>query len=163
MELWTLENGVPRGEIGTFPTYSSLNRGAKAAETARNICAIYGDNAIEESMARKWFSHFKENCFHISDTQCSGRLLNTFIHNDPRQCARELANVMNCDHSTIVRHLHSMDKVKKIGCIGAACTNRESIWVRTNIYVRNFSSGPLCTFEYAGECLFFLETCANLL
>ena len=24
MELWTLENGVPSGEIGTFLTYSSF-------------------------------------------------------------------------------------------------------------------------------------------
>ena len=29
-------------------------------------------------------------------------------------------NVMNCDHSTIVRHLHSMGKVKKIGCMDTA-------------------------------------------
>ena len=27
----------------------------------------------------------------------------------------KLANVMNSDHSTIVRHLHSMDKVQKLG------------------------------------------------
>ena len=98
-----------------------FNRGAKAAETARNICAMYGDNAIGESMARKWFSHFKEECFDISDTLRSGRpsvfddRLNTLIHNDPRHCTLELANVMNCDHSTIVRHLHSMGKVKKSG------------------------------------------------
>ena len=26
MEPWILENGVPSGEIGTFPTYSSLVR-----------------------------------------------------------------------------------------------------------------------------------------
>ena len=37
------------------------------------------------------------------------------FHNDPRQCTRELANVMNCEHSTIVRHLHSIDKVQKSG------------------------------------------------
>ena len=41
--------------------------------------------------------------------------LNTLIRNDPRQCTREMANVMNCDHSTIVRHLHSMVKVQKSG------------------------------------------------
>ena len=92
-----------------------FNRGAKAAEAARYICAMYGDNGIGESTARKWF-------FDISDTPRSGRpsafdedLLNTLIHNDPRHCTRELANVMNCDHSTIVRHLHSMDKVQKSG------------------------------------------------
>ena len=59
-------------------------------------------------MARKWFSRFKEDRFDISDTPRSGRSsdfdedrLNILIHNYPRQYIRELANVMNCDHSTI--------------------------------------------------------------
>ena len=50
-----------------------------------------------------------------------GDYLNTLIHNDPRQCTCKLANVMNCGHSTIVRHLNSVGKVKKIGCMGTAC------------------------------------------
>ena len=69
----------------------------------------------QESTARKQFSHFD-----ISDTSRSGRpsgfdedSLNILIHNDPRQCTRELANVMNCDHSTIVRHSQSMDQFQK--------------------------------------------------
>ena len=32
-----------------------FNRGTKEAQAARNICAMYGDNAIRESMSRKWF------------------------------------------------------------------------------------------------------------
>ena len=94
-----------------------FKRGVKAAEAARNICTMYGDNAIGESMARKRFSRFD-----ISDSPHSERpsgfdedRLNTLIHNDSRQCTQELANVMNCDHSNIVRHLHSMGKVKKLG------------------------------------------------
>ena len=74
-----------------------FNRGAKVAEAARKFCAVYG-----ESMARKWYSRFKEDRFDISDTSRSGRPsvfdkdhLNTLIHNDPRQCTPELANVMN--------------------------------------------------------------------
>ena len=97
-----------------------LNRGAKAAEAAINICAVCGVNAIGESTPRKLFYCFKEDPFDISDTPRSGRpsgfdenLLNTLIHNDPRQCTRELAKVMYCDHSTVVRHLYSMGKVKK--------------------------------------------------
>ncbi|KAJ4433062.1 hypothetical protein ANN_15319 [Periplaneta americana] len=73
-------------------------------ETARNICAVYGNNAIGETTERTWFSRFKESRFDISDTPRSGRplefdedRLNTLIHNDPRQCTLELANVMNCD------------------------------------------------------------------
>ena len=42
-------------------------------EAARNICAVYGDNVIGESTAIKWFSHFKEDRFDISDTPRSGR------------------------------------------------------------------------------------------
>ena len=88
-----------------------FKREAKTVEVARNICAMYGDNAIREreSMAKNWFSRFKEDCFDISDTSHSGRplgidedCLNTLIQDDPRQCTRELANVMKCDHSTIV-------------------------------------------------------------
>ena len=67
-------------------------------------------------------SRFKEDHFDISETPCSGRPsgfdedhLNILIHNDQHQCTQELANVMNCDHSTIVQHLHAMGKVQKSG------------------------------------------------
>ena len=76
-----------------------FNRRMKAAEAARNICAMYEDNVIGESTARKWFSRFKEDRFDIRDTPRSGRpsvfgedRLNTLIHNSPRQFARELEN-----------------------------------------------------------------------
>ena len=84
-----------------------FNRGAKAAEAARNICFMCRDSNIRESIARKWFSHFKDDHFDIGDTPRSGRpsgfdedRLNTLNH-DPCQCIRELANVMKCDHFTI--------------------------------------------------------------
>ena len=44
-----------------------FNKGAKAAETTRNICAVYGDNASGENTARKWFSHINEDSFDISE------------------------------------------------------------------------------------------------
>ena len=76
----------------------------------------------QRARQENWFYRFKEDRFDISDTPRSGRLsvfdedrLNTLIHNDPRQCTRELANVMNCDHSTIVQHLYSIGKVQNSG------------------------------------------------
>ena len=79
-------------------------------------------NVIGESMATKWSSRFEQDRSDISDTPRLRRPsgfdedgLHTLIHNDPRQCTRELASVFNCDHSTIVRHLNSMGKVKKWG------------------------------------------------
>ena len=109
-----------------------FNRGEKAVEATRKNCTMYGDNAIGESMATKWFD------FDISDTPCSGRplefdknCLKTLIHNDPRQCTRELPNVMNSVLSIIVRHLHSMGKVKKSGVWvpHALSQNHKNQWV----------------------------------
>ena len=106
-----------------------FNKGAKAAEAVRNICAMYGDNAIGETTERKWFSRFKKDRFDISDIPRSGRSsgfeedrLNTLINND---LPLELANMINCNHSTSVRHLHSIGKVKKIGCMVTECSKPE--------------------------------------
>ena len=107
-----------------FFSLSSIE-GKKQQRQLENICTMYGDNAIGKSMTRKLFSRFKEDHFDIIDTPRSGRPsgfdedhLNTLIHNDPHQCTRELANVMNCDHTTIMQYLHSMCKVQKAGvCI----------------------------------------------
>ena len=73
-------------------------------------------------METKWFSRCKEDPFDINDTPCSGRpsgfdedRLNTLIHHVPCQCTGEVSDVMNCDHSTIVRHLNSNDKNPKSG------------------------------------------------
>ena len=44
-----------------------FNTRARAAEAARNICAV------GERRVRKWFSSFKEDRFDISDTPRSGK------------------------------------------------------------------------------------------
>ena len=49
--------------------YLSLIEGEKAAEEARNICAVYANNAIGESTTRIWFSRFKEDRL---DHECAG-------------------------------------------------------------------------------------------
>ena len=75
MELWSnnIECQVEKLERFRHILQFELNRGNKSAETARNICAVYGDKTIGESMARKWFSRFKEVRVDISDTPRSGR------------------------------------------------------------------------------------------
>ena len=101
----------------------------KAAEAARNICAIYGDNVMEESMVRNWFSRIKEARFDISDTPCSGRpsvfeedRLNTLIHNDPRQSTRELAIVIKTVTIPQSSTFAFNGQCSKIGCMGTACS-----------------------------------------
>ena len=81
------------------------------------------------------FSRFKEDYLDISDTRGWGSSsgfdetrLNTLIHNDPRKCTPELSNMMNCDHSTIVWYLHSMEKVQKssVWVPHARCQNHKN-------------------------------------
>jgi hypothetical protein len=38
-----------------------------AADAHRQICLLYGSNAIGESTCYKWFSTFKEPDFHLDD------------------------------------------------------------------------------------------------
>jgi hypothetical protein len=50
-----------------------FSRGSNAAEAARNICAVYGEDFIAERTAQKWFARFKQGDFDMSDTPRSGR------------------------------------------------------------------------------------------
>jgi len=99
-----------------------FNRKESAAESARKIREVYGEDAMGDSTARKWFSRFKDGSFDLNDAPRSGRTsdfdeghLNALIHDNPRHSTRELADIMACDHSTIVRHLSAMGKVQKLG------------------------------------------------
>ena len=76
MQPWTLEIECEMEKLEHFRhiLLFEFNRGAKATEAARNICAMYEDNAIGERTATKWLSRFKENRFDISDTHVRGVL-----------------------------------------------------------------------------------------
>jgi hypothetical protein len=50
-----------------------FNRDSKAAKTARNICAIYGEDSVAGRTAQKWFTRLKQGNFKISDTPHSVR------------------------------------------------------------------------------------------
>lgn len=79
------------------------------------IFTVYGENVIEESTARNRISGFKEVHFDINDSSRSDHLtVNALNHDDPYQSARELANVIDCDQSAMVRHLYSMGNVQKL-------------------------------------------------
>ena len=95
---------------------------AKAAKVAREICAVYGEDAMPERTARWWFSRFKNKKFNLKDAARSGRpvgfdedRLNHLLHENPCQSTRELAEQSICDQKTVVNHLHSMGKVQKLG------------------------------------------------
>ena len=83
---------------------------------------VYEEGVIGESMARKWFAKFKNGNFDIDDTPCSGRPFECDDKDHLKallkkscQASRELAEKINCDHKTILNHLHSMGFNEKLG------------------------------------------------
>jgi hypothetical protein len=50
-----------------------FNRGSKAAEAYRNICAVYGEDSVAERRAQKWFARFTQGNFDMSDTPVLAR------------------------------------------------------------------------------------------
>ena len=100
----------------------AFNRGQKASEATRDICAVYGEDAIAERTARDWFARFKHDKFDLNDALRSGRpveidedQLGDLLKEDGRQTCRELGEKMNCDFATISRHLQSMGFTQKLG------------------------------------------------
>ena len=90
----------------------AFNRGFTAAKAAREICVVYGKNAMAERTTRYWFAKFKEENFDLKDAPRSGRpteldegQLNQLLHEDSRQTTRELAERINCSHTCIEKHL----------------------------------------------------------
>ncbi|CAI9734608.1 Hypothetical predicted protein [Octopus vulgaris] len=100
----------------------AFNQGSKAAKAAGDICAVYGEGAIAERTARDWYAKFKNGNFDLKDAPRSGRpvefnekQLNQLLHENSHQTTRELAEKMECSHTAIEKHLHSMGKVQKYG------------------------------------------------
>ncbi|XP_015436815.1 PREDICTED: histone-lysine N-methyltransferase SETMAR-like [Dufourea novaeangliae] len=95
--------------------------GRKAAETARNINQAFGQGTVTERTAQHWFQKFRNGDDSLEDAEGRGRPslidkdeLKAIIESDPRKTSREVAEVLNVDHSTVIRHLSGIGKCKKL-------------------------------------------------
>ncbi|KZC06802.1 Histone-lysine N-methyltransferase SETMAR [Dufourea novaeangliae] len=95
--------------------------GRKAAETARNINQAFGQGTVTERTAQHWFQKFRNGDESLEDAEGRGRPslidndeLKAIIESDPRKTSREVAEVLNVDHSTVIRHLSGIGKCKKL-------------------------------------------------
>ncbi|KFD59159.1 hypothetical protein M514_08844, partial [Trichuris suis] len=93
------------------------NGGLSAVAAAEKMQAVYGEEAISDQGAIKWFSRLREGNFDLSDSARSGwpsdfdeERLNALVHEDPLQSTRELPEKFGCGHVTVSRHLLSMGK-----------------------------------------------------
>ena len=111
MEPWTLEHGVPAGKFEHFRLNFSLSsiEGRKQRRRPETFAPCMEIMPWERVRQENGFLVLRRIVLTLVTLHRPGRpsgfdedRLNTLIHNDPRQCTRELANVMNCDYSTIV-------------------------------------------------------------
>ena len=100
----------------------AFNRGQKASEVTKDICAVYGEDAIAERTVGDWFARFKRSNFDLNDAPRSGRTikmdedqLRDLLKEDGHQTCRELGEKMKCEFATISRHLQSMGFTQKLG------------------------------------------------
>ena len=98
------------------------NQGKNAAQASRNINAVYGDDFVNERTAQWWFTKFKNLDFDLEDeskpwrpVELNETKLTELLLEDCRQSTRELAAELDCDQSTVVRHLNSMGYKQKVG------------------------------------------------
>jgi hypothetical protein len=49
-------------------------RSMKPADIHRQLCEVYGEHAMSDSVVRRWVSHFNEGCNYEHDDPRSGRL-----------------------------------------------------------------------------------------
>ncbi|XP_024100136.3 histone-lysine N-methyltransferase SETMAR isoform X3 [Pongo abelii] len=95
--------------------------GRKAAETTRNINNAFGPGTANERTVQWWFKKFCKGDESLEDEERSGRpsevdndQLRAIIEADPLTTTREVAEELNVNHSTVVRHLKQIGKVKKL-------------------------------------------------
>lgn len=115
---------IPEGKKIHFRhlLYFAFRRGQNAVQAARDICKVYGVDAIAPRTAQDWFAKFKNGNFDLADGPRTGRpshfdenRLRIFLKEDGRQTTRELAEKMGCTFKTISNHLGSMGFTQKLG------------------------------------------------
>ena len=94
-----------------------FNQVKNATKAAKAICSVYGENSLSVSTCQIWFALFR-----VEDKERPGApqklktdKLEVLLEEKPRQSARELANKLQVDQSTVIRRLHAKWKINKVG------------------------------------------------
>lgn len=98
----------------------------KDATTAmRNICAVYGEDALTVRTCQRWFTKFRSGDMSLEDFPRPGPTgpsvkmdddaLLSLVEADPRLTTRELGDILGFSHTTIANRLHRLGKISKVG------------------------------------------------
>ena len=102
--------------------FDSQENEKNAAKAARSIRAVYGDDALDDSTCRRWFTRFSSGDRDLNEKERTGRpveadddLLEELLEEDPRRSTRELALMLSVSQPTVCNRLHALGKVQKVG------------------------------------------------
>ncbi|KAG5346731.1 SETMR methyltransferase, partial [Acromyrmex charruanus] len=91
------------------------DKGKNAAQACEKICAIYGEDTLSKSAARKWFARFRTGNFDVKDEPRSGRPeIMEKVERDKHVSIVEITKELGIDHKTILNHLHKVGYKKKL-------------------------------------------------
>ncbi|VDP63816.1 unnamed protein product [Heligmosomoides polygyrus] len=97
--------------------FYELTLGRTSAQTAQNINEVWGQEIINECTVRN------DSKSSVPATPASKTNHMTAVDNDPlkasveadpRKTARDIAEELNGDHTTVIRHLKQIGKTKKL-------------------------------------------------
>ena len=121
--------------------------GHTATEATRNICATMGKGLLSYDTAKHWFQIFKEGKFGIEDKPHPGKesqvdveLLKQLIEDEPQSTSRDLAEKLECSHTTVEKHLHELGKKWKYGIWIPTVLTPYQLHVRINTCMELMSS-----------------------
>jgi len=84
------------------------DKGKNAAQACEKICAIYGEDILSKSAARKWFARFRAGNFDVKDEPRSGRSMNSLkskimvkVECNKHVSTVEIARELGIDHKTV--------------------------------------------------------------
>jgi histone-lysine N-methyltransferase SETMAR len=99
-----------------------FNQNKTATQATYAICSVYGDDAVSARTSQRWFERFRDGNFDLDDEERSGRPselksdeLESLLQENPRQSTRELAAQLNVNQSTVLRRLHEIGMILKVG------------------------------------------------
>jgi len=101
-----------------------FHEGFNAAKTAHRICEVYGPDALKENVVRKWFVRFRVENFNVKNAKQSSRprtvdmnKITTLVDANSHLMVREIQEVFDMSHGSIVAHLRDAGYVSKMyGC-----------------------------------------------
>jgi len=98
-----------------------FRKGKNASQTFKEICAVYGENAVSERVCRKWFQKFRCGDIDLQDAPRSGRPVTVDLDqmkalndSDRHLMTTEIEHKLNINQSTVSRHLKKLGMVKKL-------------------------------------------------